>query len=655
MIRECEFLNFNNYLQPNIDLKISTEMNFCSQIIFFLFSFLSLTQNILCQQFPNPVTLSTGQGAVGSLDPLWVVSPWYTNNPPNPIGLTYTPALINNNCAPGSWVDPASLTPPLNNGKWITGNDASCADNTSSGYRYFRLTLDLPADCNGQSIAGMNNYTLFLTGYVDNQISNVFVNGTATGISGGNFAAGGQLNMTLNGPWVGGLNYVDVMVYNIPSNGANPYGLLLVADGSATNAIDSDNDGISDLNDQCVCEPGDLPNGCNAALTGDTDICLGQSTTLNVATSGSVIWSNGTNGNSITVSPTQTTTYSATITQISGAIDNVSATVTVRPVFASTINEMICEGESFLYQGNSYSSSGIYTIPLLSQFGCDSIITLNLQANPNFSFNQSLSICPGESITYQGTTLNNPGSYSFEYQSQFGCDSTYELTLSYFPTPTTTIPQISCDTYFWITSNQTYNSSGTYPILLNTVNGCDSTVILSLTINETPAPPVLSATLPRCPGDLISLTAEPSPFPILWNGPNNFTSTTFENSFNIDFPQTGTYSATLNNNGCISLEGTIIAAIEYDKTFDDVPFPNTITPNGDNINDELRLAEYAMTCLPFELQLFNRWGNLVYQGTENSTPFDGKDQAGSLLTDGVYFYQFKVEGKTKSGFIHLQR
>jgi gliding motility-associated-like protein len=623
--------------------------------LFFLLLSQTLLHPIVSQQFPNPVTLSTGQGPVGAADPLWVVSPWYTNNPPNPIGLTYTPALINNNCAPGAWVDPASLPPPVNNGKWITGNDASCAQNTNSGYRYFRLTMDLPADCNGQSIAGMNNYTLYLTGYVDNEISNVFVNGTATGISGGNFAPGGQLNMTLNGPWIGGINYIDIMVYNFPSSGANPYGLLLVADGSATASIDSDGDGISDLNDQCVCEPGTLPNGCNAALTGDLDICLGQSTTLTVATSGSVIWSNGTSGNSITVAPTQTTTYSATITQISGAIDNVSGTVTVHPVFTSTINEMICEGENYTFSGNTYSASGSYQIPLQTIHGCDSIITLNLLVQPNYEFNENLSICPGSNTIYQGTTLNNPGTYSFDYQTQFGCDSTYNLNLSFYPTPTTNLPVTSCDTYSWIVSGETYNTSGNYPAILSTSNGCDSTVILNLTIFQTPNAPELSANFPKCPGDEFNLSASESPYPITWTGPLNFNSNQFNVNFPISFEQTGTYSATLNNNGCISPESSIVAAIEYDKTFDDVPFPNTITPNNDNINDELLLAEYAMTCLPFELQIFNRWGILVYQGTETSAPFSGKSNNGNNLTDGVYFYKFTVEGKTKSGFIHLMR
>ena len=180
-------------------------------IILLLFGF-----SLFGQTFPNPATLSTGQGVSGNSDPVWLVSALFPNNPPNPLGLSYTPALINNNCAPGAWVNPNSLPAPINNGNWITASTSPCANNSLDGYIYFRLPLNLPASCNGSSIAVSGNYKLFLSGYVDNIITNVYVNGVATGISGGGFTPGSQLDMTLNGPWITGLNYVDVLVYNYP-------------------------------------------------------------------------------------------------------------------------------------------------------------------------------------------------------------------------------------------------------------------------------------------------------------------------------------------------------------------------------------------------------------------------------------------------------
>jgi hypothetical protein len=58
-------------------------------------------------------------------------------------------------------------------------------------------------------------------------------------------------------------------------------------------------------------------------------ICIGKSITLTASNGSSYSWSNGQTGNPITVSPTQTTTY--TVTGISPCVDTASITVTVDP------------------------------------------------------------------------------------------------------------------------------------------------------------------------------------------------------------------------------------------------------------------------------------------------------------------------------------
>lgn len=249
-----------------------------STLLFFL-----LCQFSIAQYFPNPATLSTGQGAPGTQDPMWLCSPWSTTLPGNPMGQTYGPTLINNNCAPGAWVDPSTLAPPLNNGNWITGTESNCATNTAHGYRYFRLALNLPPDCNGNSVTVQGNYILSFDGYVDNSIIDVFINGNSQGISGGGFAPGNQLNIYLDGPWVVGTNYVDILVYNAPSSpvgSTNPYGLLLVANGTNSANMDSDNDGVNDLDDLCPCDYGTNSVGCPDPVANTCDIELIRSTFL---------------------------------------------------------------------------------------------------------------------------------------------------------------------------------------------------------------------------------------------------------------------------------------------------------------------------------------------------------------------------------------
>ena len=86
--------------------------------------------------------------------------------------------------------------------------------------------------------------------------------------------------------------------------------------------------------------------------------------------------------------------------------------------------------------------------------------------------------------------------------------------------------------------------------------------------------------------------------------------------------------------------------------------PNVITPNGDQINDLYNLKTHNIKSL--EVQVYNRWGSMVlsYDGLKDS--WDGNDQSGQSLVEGVYFVNVIAETKfgellTKNEFVHLER
>ena len=69
-----------------------------STIITLVFVALGI-QNAFAQVFPNPISLSTGQGTPGSNDPIWLVSQQcFSSAPPNPTSasVTFSPAVIQN-------------------------------------------------------------------------------------------------------------------------------------------------------------------------------------------------------------------------------------------------------------------------------------------------------------------------------------------------------------------------------------------------------------------------------------------------------------------------------------------------------------------------------------------------------------------------------
>lgn len=93
--------------------------------------------------------------------------------------------------------------------------------------------------------------------------------------------------------------------------------------------------------------------------------------------------------------------------------------------------------------------------------------------------------------------------------------------------------------------------------------------------------------------------------------------------------------------------------------------PEAISPNGDNINDELVISGLDLESQDVELTIVNGAGTRVFSTTNISnstwTNWDGRNSGGTELPEGTYFYLLKVNSaKTgivipKSGFIILKR
>lgn len=92
--------------------------------------------------------------------------------------------------------------------------------------------------------------------------------------------------------------------------------------------------------------------------TPDTSICEGESLTLNVSGSWNYSWSNGATGNQTTVTPSVSTTYIVSSTDLNGCTTTASVEVGVRPTFALEIThsaDTICAGDevSLWYAGGA--------------------------------------------------------------------------------------------------------------------------------------------------------------------------------------------------------------------------------------------------------------------------------------------------------------
>ena len=104
-----------------------------------------------------------------------------------------------------------------------------------------------------------------------------------------------------------------------------------------------------------------------------------------------------------------------------------------------------------------------------------------LTVNPLNYIYQTVTAC--DSYTWNGVTYTTSGTYTWVGTNSVGCDSTVFLTLTLNNSSSSSTTISSCDDYTW--NGVTYTSSGTYTWVGTNSVGCDSTATLVLTITGT--------------------------------------------------------------------------------------------------------------------------------------------------------------------------
>ena len=531
----------------------------------------------------------------------------------------------------------------------ITQDSVNCAITSSNGCIANLTTEVLPAEVVGSIVdsnvcAGNQTLLYNLTSFANSAVDSVFWS-SSDGYTDTTF----NFNHTFPGP---GIYNVDLIVQN------------------TANCIDT----VS-----TTVEVFENPT----ASFGFDDVCLGQTAVFNASSS---LLGNDTItnywyvnndtliGDTVTVYFNGPNNYQVDLIALTenGCSDTISQQFTVfnNPTANFTIAES-CIDDAVLFDNttasiSSFTQFGWYynnqlidtTLDLSYIFNTPGNNTMTLVAVDSFSstvfcddtisinfFVHDLPITSYTADTIQcedvGFVINNFSSVST------GETLSYEWSISGNPASTT--PNLST----------VINNAGVYPINLTVTSsfGCETDSTIDMYVMATPVPPVLSFNTPECPGDDFFLTAVGEPnSTILWTGPNNYTSTLFNSNFPLDENEMGIYTAFLTSEyGCISDTTQIDATITYTMTFDDFDFPNVITPNSDQVNNELDLKSYFMTCDEFTLYIFNRWGNLVWEQSQDSPFFRGVDKGGKDLEAGVYIYKLVFENFEKQGFIHVLR
>jgi gliding motility-associated-like protein len=195
-------------------------------------------------------------------------------------------------------------------------------------------------------------------------------------------------------------------------------------------------------------------------------------------------------------------------------------------------------------------------------------------------------------------------------------------------------------------------------LVVKDANGCEYNAP-SITLNNSNGPSAVSVTTidPNCGqsnGSVLigNVTGGTAPYEYNFN---NIGFSSLTDYLNLS---EGNYSIAVKDvNGC-NYQGviTLNTAIGNPTVF----IPNVFTPNEDNnaVNEEWKITTSCVSNV--SCQIFNRWGNLIYEFDDLNGSWSGENLTGQKVSDGIYFYKLVLSypddsEDEKQGFITLIR
>jgi gliding motility-associated-like protein len=262
--------------------------------------------------------------------------------------------------------------------------------------------------------------------------------------------------------------------------------------------------------------------------------------------------------------------------------------------------------------------------------------------------------------TFEGAVYNLPRQFNIKYQTlTWGGDSKWVPTDTIqklvLPASQITVPAPYINTIFKLYGDQYATDLGltsdTVSSSLYTTNAVISHLKANVTSrshkynNEAYAPDTISPINYSAPIDVqfLSNANEPTTQYYSWDiyKDKNFIINRKDKDERYTFTEAGTYNVKLTVSNSICSYSDSIKVI---VTESEIYVPNVFTPNGDQKNDEFRVAYKSL--ISFQCWVYNRWGRQVYYWTDPTKGWDGTIN-GKKATVGAYFYVINAVGSDK--------
>jgi len=272
------------------------------------------------------------------------------------------------------------------------------------------------------------------------------------------------------------------------------------------------------------------------------------------------------------------------------------------------------------------------------------------------------------------TAIDAGGMYFIKATNPSNCSTTKQIIANISTTPSLSVNnQTGCglvdltapnvfttvaatDVSFWndnlatsaLPTPASISSSGTYFIKASNFDGCNVIEPIDVTVRPVPNLALSTPSPIQYPATFnLSQLVTPSANVVYSYWEDSSATKTLQNYSAID--TTGTYHIkAVNAEGC-----SIIRPVKVTVNEPDIVPPNAISPNGDQVNDswEIPLLKRYPYCT---VEIFNRYGQVLFSSKGYNTPWDGKVN-GKPLPTGTYYYVI-TRGKPYpviSGYISL--
>lgn len=107
----------------------------------------------------------------------------------------------------------------------------------------------------------------------------------------------------------------------------------------------------------------------------------------------------------------------------------VTLNLSVGPYLRRSSDIHICRGESYTFRGKTYTDEGVYRDTFPSRFSCDSLVEIKLHVHDSYFDNIKANLCFGEEYHENNFDATTSGHYEQHLLSQYGCDSVVTLDL----------------------------------------------------------------------------------------------------------------------------------------------------------------------------------------------------------------------------------